>query len=355
VPGRGSQVALPDRGRCLGGSVEPAGGWHEREDIGYVVAGFVMPAGCGLVMTGTRRRRPAPDRARKRAIRAHAAQTGVSYSVAARLLDHGGAEPSAALGRTVYPPGTDEHRQWLVELWQRRPFSRRVSDAQQAIRLPLGRAEHLILRFPSTRGEPGTGVGPLYDGACRRAVLALLYLTVRHEQPDGGPTRDELGWLAELGEDTVVDLALAPVDRAARRLLDLDRWRLWRRIESALDAAGPHHDVARALRADLRSLSLLSSVDGARHTLDALLVASQGGHAPGTRVRLRGRGRRGWPGTIVAARWCAAGAPVGYDVVPDAEPSTVAAVPTELTLLPHPGMDGPRQEADHRAEAGSPG
>jgi hypothetical protein len=293
-------------------------------------------------MTDQKRRPPTPGRARKRAIRAYAAQAGVAYSVAARLFDGGIVEPSARTGRTVYPAGTDEHRQWLISTWQRRPFDLRVRDAGQAAQLPLGRAEQLGLRFPATRGEPGTGVGRLYHGDSRTAAIGMLYAIVVHEQPDLCPSAEELAWLAGLGEESGLDLAFAAVDRAARRLLDQDRWRMWTRVEAALkatlDAPGrgadrPVRDAARTIGAELRSLTLASSVDGARQTLDALLVAGDGGHAPGTRVRVRVRPWRGRGATIVGARWEAKGGPVAYEVTPDSHPTTIVVTPTDLTLL----------------------
>jgi hypothetical protein len=79
-------------------------------------------------------------------------------------------------------------------------------------------------------------------------------------------------------------------------------------------------------------------VDGARQTLDAVLVAGHGGHAPGTRVRIIVRPYRGRTGTIVGAYWDHPGPPVGYDVVPDATAVTVRAEPGQLTLL-EPGND----------------
>lgn len=291
-------------------------------------------------------RRPAAGRARKRAIRAHAAQAGVAYSVAARLLDGGTIEPSASTGATVYPASPDEHRQWLIKMWQARPFDLRVRDARQAAQLPLGRAEQLGLRFPAGRGEPGSGVDRLYHGDSRAAAIAMLYAVVVHERPELCPSAEELAWLADLGEETGLDLAFAPIDRTARRLLDQERWRLWPRVEAALrHCAGspdrPVRDAGQAIAAELRSLALASSVDGARQTLDALLVAGDGGHAPGTAVRLRVQPWRGRVATIVGAYWDDAGGPVRYDVVlSDVVHSDVVhnghpivAEPTDLTLV----------------------
>ena len=291
---------------------------------------------------GRKRRKPSADRARKRAIRASASSAGVPYLVAARHLATG-LEASARSGRTVYPDTSDEHRRWLIALREQRPYELRVRDTGRAILFPLGRAAHLAERFPPLRGEPGTGVDRCYDGEARPAVLAMLYATVIHGRAGVLPSADELTWLADLGEEAAVDLACTGVDRAARELLDEERWTMWTRVDAALSADADHEDrsrrdAARQLAEELRSLAIRSSVDGARQTLDAVLVAGHGGHAPGTRVRIIVRPYRGRTGTIVGAYWDHPGPPVGYDVVPDATAVTVRAEPRQLTLL-EPGND----------------
>jgi hypothetical protein len=165
----------------------------------------------------------------------------------------------------------------------------------------------------------------------------MLYATVAHERPDVVPSVDERTWVADLGEETAVDVACAALDRAARDLAGQARWRMWARIEAALAAAEAGHDrdlhwAATTLRYELASLSAPASVDGARHTLDALLVASAGGHAPGTRVRVLTRPHRG-RATIVGVGWTATGPPVRYEVRPDATSGTVEVSPRALTLL----------------------
>ena len=283
------------------------------------------------------RRRPAAGRARKRAIRARASQAGVPYVIAARHLESG-LEAPASRGRTVYPDSSDEHRRWLIAPREQRSYDVRVRDTRRAIVLPLGRARHLVERFPSLRGEPGTGVGRLYDGEARPVALGMLYATAVHERPDLVPTVDELAWLAELGEETAVDLACTRLDRAVRDLLDRDRWSMWTRIDAALAAAEHDPDrqrrnAARELAWGLRSLAARSSMDGARHTLDALLVVEAGGHAPGTRARILIRPYRGQTATIVGVRWDRMGPPSGYDVTPDGGSVVVSALPGQLTLL----------------------
>jgi hypothetical protein len=279
---------------------------------------------------GRKRRKPSADRARKRAIRASASSAGVPYLVAARHL-RTGLESPASHGRTVYPDTSDEHRRWLIALREQRPYELRVRDTRRAILFPLGRAAHLAERFPPLRGEPGTGLHRCYDGEARPAVLAMLYAGVL-------PSADELTWLADLGEEAAVDLACTGVDRAARELLDEERWTMWTRVDAALTADSDHEDrsrrdAARQLAEELRSLAIRSSVDGARQTLDAVLVAADGGHAAGTRVRILVRPYRGRTGTIVGVYWDQTGPPIGYDVVPDTTAVTVRAEPGQLTLL----------------------
>jgi hypothetical protein len=199
-------------------------------------------------MTGTTRHHAAGDRARRRAVRALAAQLGVPYSVAARLLAGG-------------------HRPVLFAHREQRPFHARVRDTREAADLPLGRAAHLATRFP----VPPTG------GSGRQTVLAMLYAVVAHEFPELVPAAGELDWVAGLGEAAAVDITCEGVDRAARRLLDEDHWRLWTRVEAALDAgeAGADRrvrDAAITLGREFRTVSLRGSLAGARQTLDAVLV-----------------------------------------------------------------------------------
>lgn len=267
-------------------------------------------------MTTSERRRPVPDRARRRAIRALAAQLGVAYSVAARLL----AEQSTPGGRRRAALGTDDHRAWLFALREQRPFHARVRDTREAVDLPLGRAAQLTARFP--RLHATAGVGPLYDGPDRRTTLAMLYAVLAHESPDLLPAAEELAWVAELGEETAVDITCAALDRAARLLLDEDRWRLWNRVEAALTAgeAGPDRrvrDVAITLGRELRAVSLRGSLAGVRHTLDALLVEAYEQHPPGARIRVGAVAA-----TVIGVRWPRTGPPTGYEVRLDGDPTT---------------------------------
>lgn len=267
-------------------------------------------------MTGTRSRRSVPDRARRRAIRALATELGVPYSVAARLLT---AQPAGARRRPAFPVGGDEHRAWVFAAREHRSFHSRVSDARLAADLPLGRAAHLTRRFPPLRAAGA--VGPLYGGEAREITLAMLYAVLLHESPELSPAAEELEWTAGLGEEAAVDIVCEALDRAARRLLDEDRWRLWARVEAALAAgeAGADRrtrDAAVALNRELRSRSLRGSLGGARHILDALLVEAYEGRPPGCRVRAGER-----DGTVVGVRWAPTGPPAGYEVWFDGEPA----------------------------------
>jgi len=270
-------------------------------------------------MTRDKHRSPVPDRARRREIRAHAARLGVPYSVAARLLR----APAARRPEEL----SGDHRAWLFAVREHRRFAVRVTDSRQAADLPLGRAAHLTERFPPLRAPElgGTVLGgrALFDGADRAAVLGVLYAVIAVESPGVLPSPAELAWVAELGEETAVDVACAAPDRAARLLLDGDRWRLWTRVEAALAAAiaadtatGPAgtdrrmRDAARTLDREFRTVVLRHSVDGARQTLDAVLAGVESAIAPGTRVRLA----NGTDTIVVGARWAASGPPTAYEV-----------------------------------------
>src|SRR5262245_26371538 len=156
-------------------------------------------------MTGKQHRPSVPDRARKRAIRALAARLGVSYLVAARLLT---AQMAALAGPGVagHRTSADEHRAWLFAVREQRPVHVRVRDARLPTDAPLGRAAHLTARCPALRG---TRHGPFYDGEGRQSLLAMLYAVVGYESPAVRPTADELAWVAELGEETAVDVTCA--------------------------------------------------------------------------------------------------------------------------------------------------
>ncbi|WP_131741206.1 hypothetical protein [Actinomadura roseirufa] len=305
-------------------------------------------------MSESQRRRPVGGRARKRAVRALAAENNLPYSVAARWLaspQAGEGDVPAGYGRTVYPPSSDIHRHRLVEGRERRAYTERVLDARLAADLPFGRGRHLADRFPPTRGEPGTRVGPLYHGTGRPDVLALLYAVVARERPEAVPTAGDLAWVAELGEETAVDTACGELDRAARRLLDCGRDALLGRIEAMLAAGAEHPNwrireesarLAAAYRTGTTPYDRLGDVDakpglalpGARHTLDALLVIADDGHAPATRARFLTGPHRGRNGTIVGAVWADAGPPVSYDVHPDTSGHAVRAVPGDLAIVP---------------------
>lgn len=197
-------------------------------------------------MTGKKPRRSVTDRARRRAIRAHATALGVPYSVAARLLK-----------------AQDDHRAWLSAVRERRPFTVRQQDTRLAADLPLGRAAHLAERFPQPSPAPA-------------AVLGMLYIVLVHESPALLPSAEQLAWVADLGEETAVDFVCADLDRGARSLLDEDPWRLCNRIEATLAAAltgtdRAARDVAKVLTPEFRTMIPRRSFEATRHLLDELL------------------------------------------------------------------------------------
>jgi hypothetical protein len=169
-------------------------------------------------------------------------------------------------------------------------------------------------------------------------VLGMLYAVLAHESPALLPTAEELAWVAELGEETAVDVTCAALDRAARLLLDGDRWHLWSRVEAALAAGDTSpdrrvRDTASIRGRDFRSVSLRGSVAGARHIVDALLVEAYEGHPPGTRVVLTGA-LPARTAVVVGVHWPPTGPPARYDVRTD-EDATVLTVPgDDLLALP---------------------
>lgn len=287
------------------------------------------------------RKRSRSGRARKRTIRAHAAHTGLAYSVAARQVAAAGlraGETLGSYGRTVYPVEVGDGR-WSLTTRTARSAGERMRDARLAARLPGGRARHLAERFPPARAghEPlpahtgadplsaqagdgrlpaQAGPGPLYAGDGREDLLAMLYLVVA----DAAPTVGDLALAAETGEEAAVDTVCAGLDRAARLLLDGDWTILWDRIDGVLTAGVRVHDDrvrgdAARLQAAFRGLGDEAGAPwtGARQILDALLVVADDGHAPGTRIRLVSTSDAS-EGTIVGAWWDADGPPTGYDV-----------------------------------------
>ncbi|MFC5922994.1 hypothetical protein [Micromonospora vulcania] len=296
------------------------------------------------------RRSPASGRARKRAIREQASRTGVAYSVAARQLRAVGLQPGETLssyGRTIYPSGFDSYRQLLVDRRERRSFEERVADTRRAASLPAGRAQHLVERFPPTRRA---GVGLLYHGEARRELLAMVYVAVAAEAPGLLPEVGDLAWVAEMGEDTAVDLAYAEVDHEARRLLDREPVALFAAIEKALAAAEGSADWQIRQEA-IRHAALFRTmmtprlgsagefyvpglpIVGVRQILDALLIVAEDGHAPGTRVRVLSEPYAGRVGTIIGARWGGSGPPVGYLVWLEGAKAAFSARADDLVVL----------------------
>ncbi|WP_432973138.1 hypothetical protein [Dactylosporangium sp. CA-233914] len=288
-------------------------------------------------------------------MRAHAAQTGVPYSIAARQLAAAGLSPGETLantGRTVYPVALARGR-WSILGREERTPEDKLAATRTAARLPAGRARHLTDRFP-----PGEFKElDFYGGDLRPELLAMVYLVVAHEAPGLIPAPLDLAWTAELGEETAVDTTCADVDRAARTFLTARAAARWHRIDAALAAAQHHPEPATRHAADLLTLAhrrLCTPTEdpagdprippapwpGVRQTLDALLVIAEDGHAPGTRVRQPGKGPRR-EGTVLGAHWFTTGGPIAYDIRLDDDPSTRTVLPSEIVVLPTQESDAP--------------
>ncbi|GAA3452644.1 hypothetical protein GCM10018962_44770 [Dactylosporangium matsuzakiense] len=295
------------------------------------------------------------DRARRRAVRAHAAQTGVAYSIAARQLAAAALAPGETLantGRTVYPTALSPGR-WTILSRELRTPADKLAATRIAARIPTGRARHLTDRFP-----PAEAAGHLfYSGDLRPELLAMVYLAVAHEYPGLIPSPLDLAWTAELGEETAVDTTCADLDKAARTLLCDHPAARWNRIDAALEAAQHHQDPATRYAADLLTLAhrrLCTPTEtrtgdpqvapapwtGVRQTLDALLVVAEDGHAPGTRVREPGTTPHR-EGTILGADWPTVGPPTSYDIAYDNDPTTHTVAPSEIVVLRAQESDAP--------------
>lgn len=271
------------------------------------------------------RRAPRRGRARQRAIRAHAARTGVAYSVAARQLESLGLHPHetvASYGRTIYP------NRAIAEARLSRTVEQRLADTRGAALLPSGRAAHLVARFPAYDSP----AGPLYDGAGREDLLAMLYAVV---SSGSDPVAAQLAWAAETGEETAVDMECVPFDREARVLLERDAVTL-----RAVLVHGLAHGLAAGAQSRQEAARLRDvdppppgAVEGARQILDAVLMVAKDGHAPGTRVRVAVSPYEGRVATIVGAVWGVSGPPVAYRIRLDEPEVTVTAGPGELVVL----------------------
>ncbi|MEU8425584.1 hypothetical protein AB0C15_32405 [Micromonospora sp. NPDC048835] len=246
--------------------------------------------------------------------------------------------------------GHDPHRDFIIKRREQRSFDERVRDNRRAATLPDGRAHHLVERFPPTRGRSGTGVGPLYHGEGRQELLAMLYVVVAAESPGLLPALGDLVWIAEMGEETALDMACAELDREARRLLDREPAELWSVIEEALAAAERNADW-QIRQESIRLAALFRTMMtpregyagepyveglpliGVRQILDALLIVADDGHAPGTRVRLLRDPDGGSRATITGALWGGSGPPIGYLIWLDEAKTAESVGADELAVL----------------------
>ncbi|WP_433132615.1 hypothetical protein ACQPWW_13655 [Micromonospora sp. CA-240977] len=259
-------------------------------------------------------------------------------------------ETVASYGRTIYPGIDDPHRRRVVELRERRTFAERLADTRRASILPEGRAQHVVERFPPTRGLPGSRVGPLYHGEGRQELLSMLYLAVTVESPGLVPEVGDLAWIAEMGEETALDMACAELDRQARSLLERDPADLWPLLERSLRSSRNGADwrlrqiatrlapLAQTMWAPGEGADGEPYVDeppfnGVRQILDAVLMIADDGHAPGTRVRVLASSHEGRVATIVEAVWGAPAPPVAYHVQIDGSATTLTVRTDELIVL----------------------
>ena len=183
-------------------------------------------------MTGEQHRRSVPDRARRRAIRAHAARLGVPYSVAARLLS-GADRRRPAVGPTIRRPATTSTGRGCSPCANSRSFDLRVRDTRLAADLPLGRAAHLAERFPPLRGRPparSTTARP--PGRARHAVRRRSRTSRR---PRCRPRTNSPG--SPNSARRRPSTSPAPRSTAPPGCSwTTDRWQLWARVEAALAA-----------------------------------------------------------------------------------------------------------------------
>jgi hypothetical protein len=248
----------------------------------------------------------------------------VAYSVAARQLEAAGLRPGETLashGRTLYPPG------------DARTGEQRRRDTHRAALIPDGRAHHLTERFPPARGRRGSRVGLLYHGEGRAELLSLVYLAVAVRSPALLPQVGDLAWVAEMGEESAVDLECAGLDREARALLESDPAEVRALIDQALSRAADSRDWRLRSAASRLSVPADPPFEGARQILDALLVVANDGHAPATRVRMLTSPWENRTATVVGAVWGAPGPPVAYRVRVEGVGAVVAAAPGELIVL----------------------
>jgi hypothetical protein len=103
----------------------------------------------------------------------------------------------------------------------------------------------------------------------------------------------------------------------------------------------PRRDAANTLGRQFRTTVLRRSLDGARHTLDALLVAAHDGHPPGTRIRMLTGPHRGQAATIIGTQWATTGAPHAYQIRIDNGPTILTASVDNIDVLDQPTQPEP--------------
>ncbi|MEU3877657.1 hypothetical protein [Streptomyces sp. NPDC029704] len=226
--------------------------------------------------------------------------------------------------RRRYEPRTDGER-WAAasEGWGPSMRARQLRMAAKV----SSRGLYLKERFPETTVR---GLIVFGNGHGRDIFLQLAYDAVLAQQPDLAPDAQTVAAAVADVDLAGINAAFAPLDRGVRLFLAQEPPTLWqdqlKAHVAALDkATGPAWQAGRGLVAYYhRATSEYTGVggyptsrgfpyQGACQTLDAVLVAGAGGHAPGSMVRLRD-GSRAY--VLRVQWWGHDGGPDGYTLLP---------------------------------------
>ena len=90
-----------------------------------------------------------------------------------------------------------------------------------------------------------------------------------------------------------------------------------------------------------RTTILRTSIEGAQHTLDALLAAAHDGYPPGTRVHILTGPHQGQAATVIGIQWPATGAPHAYQIRTDGHPTILTVGVDDIGTLDQPTQPEP--------------